>query len=307
MKRYLVLGLIAVLFVSGCVSQGDTITTGGGDGTGLEIVDFSADRDEVYSEQTVHAVMEIENQGQADVDQKDGMALLITTADWDVVSASGTSEELHKKVKLDKDFDQANPVTGKPGDLATIRWTLKAPDVEKGKDRSDKIFGRLYYDYNTVSEGQIWIYPDTERDDDTITSSDTFVSSTGPLDIDVSVIPDPAIAEYSGEIITLQILITNIGDGTPYSPDIVSYEKDYDINETDRNNVHISYSTDSVDLKPIDNACPEEVELVDDSAVVMCDLNTTKKFSAKQSYPVTITTQYGYVVEEEINIDIIGK
>lgn len=302
-RKFLPFLVIATILISGCISQ--TSASVSGEGYGLEITEFSADRSELYSGQTLHLSLKMENQGESKVYKSSSLALLIVPEDWEVVSSSGTSGNLHKKVKLAKDLDPPDETRGIPGDSGSIRWTLKAPSITN--ERTDTMYARVYYDYNTRAMGKIWIYPESERfEENKKLSTDTFTSTRGPIDIDISVIPDPVVAEFEGEIITLQILLTNVGNGVPYTPGKVNYDLGYSITEDDRNNITLYYIThESIDT--LENTCPSNVQLIDGSAVVMCDLNITGKISAKQSYPIEIRAEYGYIVEKEIEVKVLEK
>jgi hypothetical protein len=310
MKSYFVLGIIAVLLVSGCVSQTGTPSTGSGAGYGLEITDFSVDQSEVFSGQSVHPTLTVENLGQDVVSKSASFALLIVPGDWNVISGPAGVMADKKVVKFTKNLDPENTVIGTQADSKIMTWTVKPEvDLEKGEQRTDTIFSKIYYDYETVSKGLVWIYPESERtEDNKITSTDTFTATRGPLDIDVSIIPDPTVVEFAGELLTVQILITNIGDGTPYSPGQISAEH-YSISEDDRNNVTINIipkGTGTV-LEKVDNSCETDVLLVNNKATVMCDLNITSEVSVKQSYPLEIRVAYGYTTEEQTSVTVTGK
>lgn len=307
MNRYLILGIIATILVSGCVSQTGTVITSGG--YGLEITEFSTDATDVYSGQTTHPTLTVENQGDATVYKTNSLALLIAPLDWEIIQGPSGAKDGKKVAEFkNTNIDHANPVTGSSAETDTLRWTLKSPGLDAGKEREDVMIAKIYYDYKTSSDGKIWLYTDSDRENnDNKLSSGTFSSSRGPISVDVSVIPDPPIAEYLGQLVTLQILVTNVGDGIPYSPGLIN-SQNYSIPENYRNNITIDiFPGTKSSLKVVNNSCPREVLLINGKATIACDLNITSLPSAKQSFPVEVVATYGYTTEQELSVKLTGK
>jgi hypothetical protein len=308
MKKMFILAIIAVVMISGCISQssnGNVIASGG---SGLEISDFSLDKSEVYGGQSLHPQITLENLGQDDVFKDVTFAMLIAPSDWKFIAGpSGALPKEKNKVALSRNLRAANPTTGASSEFTTLRWTIEAPELDKGDERSDSMFAKIYYSYGTESKGKILLYPEAERDDpNKKTSSDSFVTSTGPIDLSVSVIPDPAMAEYVGEYIMLEIVVTNIGDGTAYSQGIIT-QNNFSISENQRNNISINVRPAGTTLQVMNNSCPTEAHLVDGTATIACDLNITKALDTKESIPITIEAAYGYTIEDEIDVTILGR
>jgi hypothetical protein len=308
MKKYLIFAIIAVVMVSGCISQSSNGNIISSSGNGLEITDFSLDSSEVYGGQSLHPQITLENQGQDDVFKDVTFAMLIAPSDWEFVAGpSGALPKEKNKVAVSRNLRAANPTTGASAEFTTLRWTLESPSLDKGDRRSDSMFAKLYYNYNTEAKGKILLYPEAERDEpNKKTSSDSFVTSAGPINLEVSVIPDPAMAEYVGEYIMLEIVVSKQGDGTPYSQGIIT-QNNFSISENMRNNISISVRPTGETLKIMNNSCPTEVHLVDGTATIACDLNITKALDTKESIPITIKASYGYTIEKEIDVTIIGR
>ena len=138
MKRLLSLfSIVMIVAVAGCLGGGDAFDAAER-GYGLEITNFSSGLDQIYSTQTTHITLRVENQGESKVYQNTGLVLLILPSDWEV------TQEKDQPYKKDISFEDS--IRGTAPGTDYYRWTLQAPALTTGLTRTDIITGRIYYD-----------------------------------------------------------------------------------------------------------------------------------------------------------------
>ncbi len=299
MKKIIaILAIFMIIAVSGCVEEQQV---SGPRGYGLEIVNFTSNLYEVYSDKTVIITMQVENHGETKIDKDYGLALLIIPSDWDV------TQEKNQAYKKDITFE--DELTGTAAGTEFFRWTVKSPPLAQGLTRTDTITGRIYYDYETSATGNIWIYPESEafsdQEKNVQLNTLSYEKSRGPIDIDISVMPDPVLVYYDQELFTLTITLTNIGDGVVYAPDEIT-STIYDLDDDKRNVIDLDIRLgDNLDIE--DNSCYQDVTFFGDTATVICDIEVEDAPSTKQQFPITVTANYGYYKDEDIEVTTIGR
>ena len=202
MKKILI-SLLAIVLVAGCTIPGlpnlGGTTTIGTAGKGLEITDFTAEPATVYSGATVRVTMDVENDGGTTVSSTKALAYL-TGSDVNLGSADTrywtSSADTEYKAFL-RDMRAADVVKGTSADTTRFTWSLKAPTLPAGQTRTDTFYGRVYSDYATAINGNIWVY--TEGESDAAKASGrslntaSFASTSGPVGLSVKASPDPVI------------------------------------------------------------------------------------------------------------------
>ena len=210
-KVLLAIPLMAVVMVSGCIDFGgsDVQTT---TGLGLEIVELSIDRTDVYSGSSARIFMEVENQGQSEVDK----AHLYLIGN---LGASGWVPDNPATATFDS-ISPADPLRDVPAERKRTSWKLTAPALSPGQSRTDQFTSRVYYPAKSTAQGTVWIYSEAEAEAARISgeklSSTSFTYSKAPVSLEISVAPDPPVVEGIGEEFTMYVKIKNIGGGTVF-------------------------------------------------------------------------------------------
>ncbi|MEM7816836.1 MAG: hypothetical protein QXZ20_02895 [Candidatus Aenigmatarchaeota archaeon] len=206
MKTKILIALLGIVAIAGCTIPGVPGITPGvpvtGGGKGLEITSFTAEPNAVYSGSTVRVIMETENQGGATAYNSSSFAYL-TGSNMDLDGTNdmywrGKDNEDKNDCKyFMKDMKPADIVKGTQGDTKTFKWNLIAPNITAGQTRTDTFIGRVYTDYETGVNGNIWVYTETEADaakaSGRTLNKASFSSTSGPVAVEVSVSPDPVI------------------------------------------------------------------------------------------------------------------
>ncbi|MEM5804622.1 MAG: hypothetical protein QXU82_02120 [Candidatus Aenigmatarchaeota archaeon] len=293
-KWTLPLVVMAVL-VAGCVGQEPTTPAGGcvtNTVDGLSITCFSTAASELRSQQASTLMLDVENKGESTVGASYGAALLIIPTDWTLDKPAAQA--------YPKDLKNADPATGRPADIYQFRWRATAPVLPRGIPRTDTIIGRVYYDYTTKSNGVIPVYPYGEE----VTDTASFTSSRGPVEISVSVSPNPPQIELAKEEFSLYIVLTNADTGQVYKNSTVT-ASNLNLADTQRNVVDLDITLPpGLEIK--DKSCYRNIELIGGKATAICDV-TVNKPAAKQLYPVSITAYYGYMIEAQTTITVTGR
>src|SRR3990172_7852631 len=145
MMNKLILPVLAVVFVSACISGEPTTLALG---RGLEITSLVADQPDIQSGRILRISMDVENSGNTKVFDDKSLAFLIIPGDWEF----SDSTEFQK---FGKDLDTADPVRGVAAETDQVIWRLTSPVVPSGQTRQDTFEARVYYDYSTKTSGNI--------------------------------------------------------------------------------------------------------------------------------------------------------
>ena len=296
----------------------NTGTTSGG-GKGLEITSFTAEPSTIYSRSVVRVIMDVENQGGTTAKNTSSFAFLtgsninLTNRSgvyWYGKTDGGTDEQDCQN--FTKDLKPADVVKGTTGDSKTVTWNVVAPNVTAGQTRTDSFIGRVYTDYQTGVNGNIWVYSETESDAAKASGRSlnraSFASTSGPVSVVVSVSPDPVIVYESGDnSATLNIRISNVASGTIYSSGKVTGCSKIALKTDDLNNV--TYTIDAPDFNLADCLSTDNVELVSGKpTTVFCTITPkATTITAFKSFPITINVKYGYYTERTTTVTVQGK
>ena len=320
MKYEILISILAIVLIAGCTIPGiPEIPTGPSvsGGRGLEITSFTAEPSPVYSGSKVRVTMEVENQGGTTV-PKEKAVVYLTGSNVDIGSSSdlywrGSDPSETASKNFTRDMRPADAVKGTPADTARFTWTLMAPNVTAGQTRTDTFYGRTYCDYSTGVNGNVWIYTEGEADAARASgrplNKASFTSTVGPVGLDVKVSPDPVVYYDTGEVFSLYITVSNLATGTIYK-----YGKDYSsgiptIGAEEYNivNIDVSYDTSKLSLdNPSD--CKGDQELpAGKSTTLVCDFTITDPPDTFESYPITVTANYGYYTEKSTTVTVQGR
>jgi hypothetical protein len=326
MKEQVLISLVAIALVSGCTGiPGITDTTSGtsvATGSGLAITSFSAEPSTLYNGSTVRLSMEVQNLGDIAVSNSDSCISLMG-ANLEVGSETNnqvwhrlTGDDITQSETFDRTtMRPADTIKGTPADIENIRWNLKAPDLQKGQTRTDTFIGRVYSKYQTIANGNIWIYSEVEADASstagTALNTATFTSTTGPVAIDVSVTPNPVIVYDSDRAFTMTIRLSNAGSGTIYDTTSKSYATcPPSIELADLNKVKVTVEGSQFEISgdcKKDNSYTTTQELISGKPVTMiCDMIAPETTTLKTA-PLTVTATYGYYTQAETSVTVQGK
>jgi len=322
MKGKILASLLAIALISGCAGisipgvPGLTPGTPVGGGKGLEITSFTAEPSALYSNATVRIVMEVENQGGTTVTNTSTFAYL-TGSNINL----GSSSDMYWRGKEAADQEEcknpprnmlpADVVKGTSGTKVVFKWNLEAPSISAGQTRSDSFIGRVYTDYETGVNGNIWAYKETEADaaraSGRALNKASFTSTSGPVAVEVSVTPDPIIVYGSDRSFSLNIKISNLATGTIYKPNKVTSCSGIALTTDDLNKVSVSIT--APDFSGISTSgCTGEQELVAGRpTTLVCDLTITNDFTTFKSFPININVEYGYFTERTAGVTVQGR
>jgi hypothetical protein len=322
MNKTILIATLAIVFVAGCtqanlttIFQQTTNTVIAG--AGMVMTDFSADQTDVFGGQTDRIMMTVSNMGGHSVPDSDSLVYLtgsaVSLSGDNTIYWTGPTETLIKKFV--KEMKPADPIRDTPADEKTISWSLKAPNVSRGQKTTYLFIGRVYYDYQTKVNGNIWVYSETEADTSKTAGKTlnkaTWSATSGPVAINAKVSQDPVIL-YSGEnTITLVIKVSSVGGGVLYKQGSIDYSitdpNSLALTSDEINRVLISGNVAGTPLPSDCTNSGQPVELIGGKdATLTCDVTITPP-ATFQGYPITITADYGYFNERTASVTVSGR
>ncbi|MBN2203384.1 MAG: hypothetical protein JW700_04350 [Candidatus Aenigmarchaeota archaeon] len=312
MKTKLLLTVLSIVLVAGCVDLDMNSISGGsvtGSGRGLEMTSFTAEPSSVFSGSSVRLMMEVENLGGTNVDAGDSVVYITGSNfdDWNDGS-SAVFESL-------KDMRAQDVVRGVPASTDRVTATLTAPDLEPGQTRNDVFIGRVYHDYKTSANGNIWVYSEAEseasREAGRSLDAPSFTYTKGPVGIAVSVSPTPIILYDEGEnSFTAFITISNLASGTIYAPGSLNYDSNsVQLTMDQMNRVDVDVVPDSgLNILSSEDCEGQDLELVAGrDLVLVCDIEVNDDVPTFESFSFDVTVSYGYYTEERASVTIQGR
>ncbi|NIO44607.1 MAG: hypothetical protein GTN36_03580 [Candidatus Aenigmarchaeota archaeon] len=321
MKFNILISILAMVLVAGCSIPGFEIpgmgVVPGLGGTGLEIISFTAEPTPVYSGRTTRVVAEIENRGGTIVEESDACVYL-TGSNIDLGGGTdywtGKDADDKEEVKhFDKDMEPENVVRGTPADIERFSWTLVAPTLTPGQTRQDVFIIRVYNEYSSGVNGNIWVYTDAEAEATKAAGralkTGTFTPVSGPVGVNVRVSPNPVVLYEDENEFTFSIDITNNAQGTIYYKPGLDYESDDpDLKldpETQLNNINVAVYAPDLTIEE----CEGQQEIFGGrSMTLVCEVTinagTPDTF---KSYLVNVDVDYGYYSEREAYVTVQGR
>jgi hypothetical protein len=316
MNKSILIATLAVIAIAGCTGAQipflQTTTTVIG-GTGMVMTEFAPDQTEVYGGQTDRIILTASNKGGHSVPEDEALVYLTGSAlepAGDDTIYWTTSDDLIKQ--FGKEMKPYDPVRDIPADEKMISWSLVAPNISKGEQADYLFIGRIYYDYQTKVTGNVWVYSESEADAaraaDRPLNEATWSATAGPVGINARITQDPVILFGTEDSFTLVIKVSNAGGGVLYESGAITYtttdpdELALDANEINR--VDIGVKLGATDLS---NECTGTHELVGGKDLTLtCDIDVTPP-TTFQSFPITITADYGYYTERTANVMVSGR
>ena len=321
MRIKILLALVSVVLVAGCTNVNipglDGLNLGGtqvGTARGLEITSFTADPTTVYSGSKVRVAMNVQNLGGTTVaGNKSFVYLSGTNVDLDSGDNRYWTSDTSQCRLITTAMDPADVVRGTPADEKPFTWSITAPQLTAGQTNTYTLYGRVYTDYSTAVNGNIWAYAEGEADAvkaaGKALNSASFTTTPGPVGLGVRVSPNPVIYYDTGEKFSLHITISNNAAGTIYQSGMIYGYCNPSINANNYNKVKITLDYDTSKIR-LDNAgeCQEIQELPSGrSTTVVCDFTLLSSPQSFESYPINIVASYGYYLERQISVTVQGK
>jgi hypothetical protein len=320
MKSKILISILAVALVCGCVVPGlPEITPTLGTGLGLEIISFTAEPTPVYSGRTIRVTAEVENRGGTVVPQ-DSALVYLTGSNIDLDDTSGTywygkeADDQKEVEQFTNDMEPENVVRGTPPDKERFSWTLVAPDITAGQTRQDTFIIRVYNEYSSGVNGNIWAYTESELEATKAAGralkTSSFTPVSGPVGVNVRVSPNPIVLYEDENEFTFNIDITNNAQGTIYYKpglDYTSSNPDLRLDaENELNHIYVSVYAPDLTI----GECEGDQEIFGGkSMTLVCevtipDANLPATF---KSYLVNVNVDYGYYTEREATVTVQGK
>jgi len=319
MNKSVLLATIAVLLVAGCTQTNgqwpwQPVTTNLVSGTGMVISEFTIDPTSIYGNSNARIMITVSNKGGVSVTNDKSMIFLTGSA-LELADTSGVywhkdGESVYKH--FDKTMNPEDVVRETQADEKTITWTLTAPNISKGQTRPDIFIGRVYYDYQTIVSGTVWVYSQSEQEAAKAAGRElnkaSLSSTTGPIALTVKVSPDPIISASSDNSFTMTIKISNVGGGALYKAGAVTYtagSENVELTTDELNKVDIAITAPGMD---IGTGCIGEQELVSGKDITLsCDLTISSPPATFKGYPITVAATYGYNTERTATVTVQGR
>lgn len=316
MKTKLLLSVLSIVLVAGCVGidLGDLggVTSAVGGGNGLEMTSFTAEPSPLFSGSSLRLIMEVENRGGTTVNNSEAMIYLTGSnfANWNCDQSTSTASYLFDS--LGRDMKAEDIVRGIPADIVRKTWTCNAPTVAAGQTRQDTFIGRVYHEYSTSANGNVWVYTENEADAARTAGrqlyTPSFTYTKGPVGLQVSVTPNPIIVYGSDKTFTLYVKISNLASGTIYYPKSVTYTGTRDVNLTREEINNVSVTIGNVSGLNVGSGCTGPQELVAGrETTLVCTVNVTGNVDTFVSYNLPVTVEYGYYTERTATVTVQGK
>jgi hypothetical protein len=304
-SRIFIASLVPILLIAGCTAP--DVGLGGGNavgGQGLEILSFGAEPTTVYSGTKVRLTMEVQNMGGTSVPGNKALVFLTGTnfGSWTGATAYnyfGSTEMKSNDVVRDV-----------PANTKKFTWSATAPTLQAGQTETDTFIGRVYSEYETSANGNIWTYSESEAEAARTAGrslyTPSFTYTRGPVGLSVSINPNPVIL-YTGDYsFTMNIRVSNQAQGTIYSPGSISYTgTSVKIDSTKMNHVTLSATSDT-GVK-IGTECTGDQELVGGKDTTLTCTVTVPTVDTFQSFSMKIKAAYGYYTERTTTVTVQGK
>jgi len=313
-SKFYALSILAIVSISLCTIPGIPGVTpgiGGGGGAGLEITSFTAEPSTVFSGNTVRIIMEVENKGGTSVSNSEDLVWL-TGSNFDAWSTTSPIYE-----HFDRNMTAEDVVRGIPAGIKRFTWSLTAPSsgITAGQTRTDMFIARVYHEYETSALGNIWIYTETEAEAAKAAGRQMYKSSftytTGPVGVQISVLPDPVVLYGTENSFTVTIKVSNLATGTIYSPNAVTYtegSEDVSLTTTEINRVDVDVDAHA-DLSGYTDCEGTDQELVAGrDLTLICEVTVdTTNLATFKSYSFNVKVSYGYYTEKTASVTVQGR
>jgi len=314
-SKFYALSILAIVSISLCTIPGiPGVTPGiGVGGRGLEITSFTAEPSPVFSRATVRVIMETENQGGSTVDN-DSALVYLTGSNIDLDNTNGdywygSSASDQQEIKtFPKDMTPQDVVKGTPASTYRFIWNLIAPNLTAGQTRDDMFIGRIYHEYTSAANGNVWVYSETEseaaRAAGRALNKASFTTTMGPVAVEVTVTPDPIILYGSESTFSFNVKISNVAAGTIYKNDTLGYStKNIALTAEQLNKVFIEVKSPGLTVTD----CTGEQELVAGKSMTLVCTASGASVTTFKAYPINVIAHYGYYTEKTTSVTVQGR
>jgi len=313
---------LAIVLIAGCVIPG--LDTGGtilGGVNGIAITSFKAEPTEAYSGNTVRVTLEAQNLGGTTVDNRSVLVHLIASnanlnsneaGSWHGKSAGNDKKEVRH---FSRNLTPADSIKGTPANIEKITWNLVAPTITPGQKRVDSFTARLYSEYSSGVNGNIWVYNQSEAEATKTAGkalkTSSFTPVVGPVSINIKLSPDPVVL-YPGEnIFTFSIDVTNSGTGVVYKTGAINLAIDspsFSL-DTDSQLHWISVSVNTNNQLTIADCTGDQQISGGRSMTLVCTATIPSSYSVStfRSFPVNVMAKYGYYIDGETSVTVQGR
>ena len=325
MKLKILIPILAIVFVAGCTIPGlDSLGLGGTTllgGNGLEIVTFTAEPTPIFSGSAVRITAEIENKGGTTVNNSSALVYL-TGSNIDIGNTNGDywygkeTKDRQSIRHFSKEMKPENVVRGTPADIERLYWSLVAPTITPGQTRLDTFILRVYNEYSSGANGNIWVYTNAEAEATRAAGralrTSSFTTVSGPIAVNVRLTPSAIVLYENENQFTFNIEITNTQSGTIYksgsiplgtnNPNDLSLDADTELN-------HVTVDVDTNGVLQISECTSEQEIFGGRSMTLVCEVTipTSSTPATFRSYPVNVKVNYGYYTEREASVTVQGK
>ncbi len=307
MKKEIVplLLIVGVVFVSGCIGQ--TKTTGAA--KGLSIQSFSPDFEEVRSGEEITLSALIENVGEADATGISVQLFGLNFNEWNLQGDNPKKQSILRK---------ADPTQDMPGESYEFNWNLQSPPNLR-VDNTYTANIRTYYKYQTsavatlrfMSYDYIKSLPADEFEK--AKKSAGVVQSTvssAPISASINVGSRPLIVYSDGDTYSVQLTITNVGNGNPFklNADYPGYGGPLDSSDLYYVDVDIDTDLDLDCSNTLDTAKSGELRLTrGTSKTLFCTatIPSVEDLGNTKDYTVTVNLNYGYYTDASTKIKVL--
>ena len=324
MKFKILTSILAIVLIAGCAipeipGMGPSSIIG--TGIGLEIISFTADPTTVFSRGRARITVEVENKGGSTVDNNSALVFLtgsnINLAESPVTGKYWYGRDTDDKYEIQhfsRKMEPEDVVRGIPADIERFSWTLVAPNLTQGQTRDDTFIVRVYNEYSSGVNGNIWAYTDAEAQATEASGKafkkSSFTAVPGPVAATVKLTPDPVILYEDETEFTFMVEITNTQTGTIYKNNTIDYttanasKLSLDA-ESALNWVFVDVVTDLI----ITDCVGDQEVFGGRSMTLVCEakIPSTHPLVTFRSYPVDIAVKYGYYTEREVAVKVQGK
>jgi hypothetical protein len=317
-KQVLALVTVVVL-ASGCSPDPETESSTGA--SVISVENFEAIPNPATAGRTVNFNMELENSG--DNDARNVVARLFGPAGLSPDSTGpktwrnsdeGRISETDRTMTFGnlRAAQENNPAIPKAQSVS-----LTAP--RRDRDVSYTFYSKIFYQYQTQATSDFSLVANERFQDEGMTQSETTLDSgTGPIELDIrgrTPIRFFRDGENPGRVREqVCVRVVNEGSGTPFINAKVSGEREYNVEDRDRNKVLLSIQDiGNVNFEPQGDPDRQNdryvVELVSGNEGFQCfDMDAQVSPSTEEiNINTEITAEYGYVKETETTVEVEGR
>lgn len=303
-----ILFLLGIVFISGCIGQTPTAK----EGRGLSVKSFSPDFEEVRSGEEITLSALVENVGESDATDVAVQLFGLNLKEW-ILKAGDNPQKLPILRKADTTLKL-------PGESYEFTWNLESPYLRVDNTYTANI--RTYYKYQTsavttlrfMSYDYIKSLPAEEFEKAKSSTGVTQSSvSVAPVSVSINVGDRPLVVYKDGDTFSVQLTITNVGNGNPFklSANYPGYpKKDSTLDSNNLYYVDVEIYT-NLDLNCKNTLGSEKSGSLrltrGTSRTMFCTatIPTVSELGNTKDYTVTVVLKYGYFVDASTKVNVL--